>query len=77
MAKRKIYHVTQRPDGNWQVKTEGARRALSTHSTKAEAVDRGRSVAKSHPLGQLVIHKRDGRIQTEHTYGKDPFPPKG
>jgi len=24
-----------------------------------------------------VIRRKDGQIQTEHTYGKDPFPPKG
>jgi len=28
-------------------------------------------------LGQVVIHKKDMTIQTEHTYGKDPYPPKG
>jgi hypothetical protein len=27
--------------------------------------------------GQLVIHKQNGRIQTEHTYGNDPRRRKG
>ena len=77
MAKRKVYHVTKRSDGEWQVKQEGASRASSVHGTKHEAVDQGRQTAKSAELGQLVIHKQDAKIQTEHTYGKDPYPPKG
>jgi hypothetical protein len=28
-------------------------------------------------LCQLVIHGKDGRIQTEHTYGRDPRRSKG
>jgi hypothetical protein len=26
---------------------------------------------------QLVIHTADGKIETEHTYQDDPFPPRG
>jgi hypothetical protein len=26
---------------------------------------------------QLVIHRKDGTIQDERTYRKDPYPPKG
>ena len=77
MAKRTKYHVTKRPDGQWQAKTEGASRASAVAKTKAEAVDRARDLAKAQPLGQVIIHKSDGKIQTEHTYGSDPYPPKG
>jgi len=77
MAHRKTYHVTQNQQGDWNVKATRASRASSSHETKAEAVERGRELAKSQPLGQLVIHGRDGKIQTEHTYRKDPYPPKG
>ena len=35
------------------------------------------TLAKKGPLGQIKIHKQDGKIQTEHTYGGDPHPPKG
>jgi hypothetical protein len=77
MANRKTYHVTPNGDGGWNVKGQGASRASSTHDTKAEAIDRGRDLAKSQNLGQLVIHKQDGTIQTEYTYGQDPHPPKG
>jgi hypothetical protein len=27
--------------------------------------------------GQLRVKGRDGRIQTEHTYSNDPYPPEG
>jgi len=77
MAKRTKYHVTKRPDGRWQAKEEGASRASMVAHTKAEVVDQARDLAKSKPLGQLFIHKSDGRIQSERTYGKDPYPPKG
>lgn len=59
------------------MKEENASRASSSHDTKAEAVDRAKELAKNQELGQVVIHKKDMTIQTEHTYGKDPYPPKG
>jgi len=76
MASRKTYHIVPNQDG-WKVQAEGAQRASSSHDNKAAAVDRARQLAKAQPLGQMIIHKRDGSFQTEHTYGKDPHPPKG
>ena len=75
MSRKKV-HVVPHAEG-WAVKNEGAGRASSVHQTKQEAVDAGRSQARSAPEGQLLIHGQDGRIQTEHTYGNDPHPPKG
>lgn len=76
MSNRKIYHVT--PHGNgWQVKGEGAKRAAGVFDTKVEAVKVGVDLAQKPPLGELRIHRQDGTIQDERTYGKDPFPPKG
>jgi len=77
MPKRKTYHVTPGTDGGWKVKEENASRALSKHDTKADAINRAKEAAKNQELGQVVIHKKDMTIQTEHTYGKDPYPPKG
>jgi len=77
MSKRAKYHVTKRPDGRWQAKAEGASRAAAVLKTKAVTIDKARDLAKSQPLGQVVIHKSNGRIQTEYTYGKDPCPPVG
>jgi hypothetical protein len=36
-----------------------------------------KELAKSFPKAQGVIHKQNGKIQTEYTYGSDPYPPKG
>ena len=77
MGKRKVYHVTPSGKGGWNVQKEGAKRASDHLGTKAEAVARGKELAKSGSLGQIKIHGQDGRIQTEHTYGKDPERYKG
>ncbi|MBN1316698.1 MAG: DUF2188 domain-containing protein [Anaerolineales bacterium] len=78
MSDRKVYHVI--PDGNsgsWKIKVEGGQRASSVHKTKAEAEQAARNLAKNQPLGQLVVHGSDGKIQKEYTYGRDPYPPVG
>jgi len=72
MTKRD-YHVTTHSDG-WQVRREGAERASSTHDTKAEAIERGRELARQEKV-ELVIHRRDGQIRDSDSYGNDPNPP--
>ncbi len=78
MSDRKKYHVVpDGSDGSWKVKGEGSSRASNIFDNKADAVDRAKDLAKTQPLGQIIIHRGDGTIQTEHTYGKDQYPPKG
>jgi len=77
MAERKVYHVTKNQGTGWDVKKEGGKKASANFDTKQEAVQRGRGLAKNAPLGQIKIHGQNGKIQTEHTYGKDPYPPEG
>ena len=77
MAKRQVYHVTKNRGSGWDVKKEGGQKASGNFGTKQEAIQRGKGLAKSAPLGQIKIHGQNGKIQTEHTYGKDPYPPKG
>ncbi|PKL76222.1 MAG: hypothetical protein CVV27_11395 [Candidatus Melainabacteria bacterium HGW-Melainabacteria-1] len=70
---RVVYHVV--PDskfGGWLIKQQKQTQPISSHRTKAEAVAAGKALAKSHALGQLIIHLSNGRIETEFTYGKDP-----
>lgn len=63
-----VYHV--KPDGDrWSTQAEGAGRPHRTHDTKKEAVTEARSLAGSNPPARLVIHKSDGTIQRQHTYG--------
>jgi hypothetical protein len=68
---RKTYHVTPAGD-DWRVKRAGAERADSIHENKADAIARAKVLAKQAPLGQVRVHRGDGEIQTEYTYGKDP-----
>lgn len=77
MIKRKKYHVTQQPDGDWQGKLPGAERASVVESTKEKALRETIKLAKRAPLGQVVIHRGDNVIQSERTYGKDPRKYKG
>lgn len=55
---------------------EGGERASATATTKQAAIERARALAKPES-GQVIIHGTDGRIQSERSYGNDPFPPKG
>lgn len=76
MAKRTKLHVVYNVN-KWQLKKENSSRALSNHQTKAEAVTNGRNMAKNQKPSQLLIHNKNGRISNEHTYGSDPYPPRG
>ncbi|MFR9777919.1 DUF2188 domain-containing protein [Micromonospora sp. MS34] len=71
---RKEYHVVPNGDG-WKVEHGG--RSVGTHDTKHAAVEAGRQVARDNQPSQLVVHTADGKIETEHTYQDDPFPPAG
>lgn len=73
--KDKTYRVTPHADG-WSVKRDGAQRAAAVYDTKAEAVARAKEIARPREL-QVVVHGQNGQIQTEYTYGHDPYPPKG
>lgn len=76
MSDRRVYDVI--PSGDqWSVRERGAGRAVGNFENKSDAVQRAREVANNQPLAQVVIHKQDGTIQTEHTYGDDPHPPEG
>jgi hypothetical protein len=68
-------HVVPTPSG-WGVRGTGASRASSVHKTQAEAIARGREVARNQGT-ELYIHGEDGRIRERMSYGNDPHPPKG
>lgn len=78
MTKRRDVRVVPDKAGSgWAVKVDGDK--TSGHRTKAVAVDKAIASAKrGGEPSSLKIHKQDGTIQEERTYGgKDPFPPKG
>jgi hypothetical protein len=78
MAKRNVIYVNpNKKKGGWDVKKQGAKRAQKHFETKDPAIQFGKKLAKGSGPGQLKVKKQNGRIQTEHTYGDDPYPPKG
>lgn len=76
MSSRRVYDVSPKGE-QWKVKERGAERAIGVFDRKEDAVDRAREVAAKQPLAQVVVRKQDGSIQTEYTYGDDPYPPAG
>ena len=76
MPKRKVWDIEPRGRQGWAVQREGASRADSLHETRDAAMSRAVELAKG-AGGQLRIKGRDGRIQSERTYGNDPHPPRG
>jgi len=74
---RKVYHVVRR-DEIWHVRRTRARRASGCHSSKAAAIRQAKGLAdRPGLLGQVVVHGRDGKVQTEWTYGDDPRGTRG
>jgi hypothetical protein len=70
-----VYHVVpRRQDSRWNVKKEGATRPSAVCDTKDEAVEQARGFAKNQPWSRLVVHRKDGTIADEFTYGtpRDP-----
>ena len=74
MTKRN-QHVVPREDG-WAVQSAGAKRATELFDRKTDAVDRARDIARNQGT-ELLVHGRNGQIQSKDSHGNDKFPPKG
>lgn len=69
---RVVYHVVPSSSAEkWVVSQENAefRREFET---KDEAVEFAKGHAQSAGLGQVKVHKKDGNMEYESTYGEDP-----
>ena len=55
----------------WVVKQRGRTRPLTQSHSKMVAIDLALKLARSAQTAQLFIHRRDGSIETEHTFGED------
>jgi hypothetical protein len=73
MAARQVFQSVLTRDG-WQVRKN--KRVVSSHPTQKEseaaAIELARGAYDGGGLGQAVLHKSDGSIREERTYGKDP-----
>ncbi len=72
----KNQHVTPHPDGGWQIKGAGNSKATARTSTQGEAFQIAREIARNQE-SELLIHRPNGQIRHKHSYGNDPYPPKG
>lgn len=72
---RKTHHVVTNPKGGWSVKKGGSSRASKSFETKSDATKYAREISKNQKT-ELVIHKKDGKIQRSDSHGPDPNPPK-
>jgi hypothetical protein len=74
---RTVFHVATR-DGKWVVTREGRPDGeFDAFETQHEAIERARDEAQQQRPSQVKIHRADGTIQNEFTYGDDPYPPAG
>ena len=73
MPTRTKFHVTPFHNG-WQVKAEGAAEfdQEAVVDTKEHAIDLARGHARQVQPSQVIVHKSDGVIEEEFTYGDDP-----
>ena len=73
MAKRTVYHFTyDKAADDWKLMKQGAKRATRRFKTKTEGLPEAVKLVRKIEPSQLKIHKRDGKIQEERTYGDDP-----
>jgi hypothetical protein len=69
---RAVYHVVPNSSGErWVVSREKAE-YRKEFDTKDEAVEHARQKAQEGELGQIKVHKKDGNMEYESTYGDDP-----
>lgn len=71
---RKTHHVLPNSTGGWDVKKGGAERVTKHLDTKQQAIDYARTVSQNQGT-ELIIHKKDGKIQKTDSHGNDPCPP--
>jgi DNA-binding transcriptional regulator PaaX len=81
-ATRVVYHLVHRnSDDQWHLSVVGADDDVAAFASKEEARQDGERRGRQHvnrgELAQLVVHRQDGSIETEFTYGADPRETQG
>jgi uncharacterized protein DUF2188 len=71
-SNRTVYHVVPNASGErWVVSQENGE-FREEHRTKEEAVNAAKERARSQEPSQVKVHKQDGNMEYESTYGDDP-----
>jgi hypothetical protein len=76
MSKLKSTHIVPNPNGGWDIKSGGSKKATKHFDRKSDAVDRGREISRN-KKGELFIHGKDGKFQNRDSHGNDPRSSKG
>ena len=71
MGKKSNIWVTKHPQGGWQSKREGSKKALGIFDTQAEAIEHSIKQAKIDRV-EVITQGRDGKIRSKDSYGYDP-----
>lgn len=74
MTKKNQYVV--RNGDAWGVRGEGNSRLTGSFNTQAQAIKRGREIARNQG-SELRIQGKDTKFREAWSYGNDPYPPKG
>ncbi|MBR5822667.1 MAG: DUF2188 domain-containing protein [Paludibacteraceae bacterium] len=74
MAGKSVHVVYS--ENQWKVKQENSQRSSGNFETQKQAFERAREIAINNNQ-EVAIHGMDGRIRAKHSYGNDPYPPKG
>jgi hypothetical protein len=74
MAKnRTVYHVVPNANADhWVVSQESNDSFREEYRTKEEAVNAAKERARGQEPSQVKVHKQDGNMEYESTYGEDP-----
>lgn len=79
MAQPEKRTVQKRPDGQFEVKKDGARRASAVTPTQSAGIDRARDILRNAGGGELKVRGLDGTIRKQDTVpkGNDPRSSRG
>lgn len=71
-TRRKVFHVSPNSSGEkWVVSQENSE-FKREFETKTEAEEFAKTTAKKAELAQVKVHRKDGNMEYESTYGDDP-----
>jgi uncharacterized protein DUF2188 len=71
-SNRTVYHVVPNASGEQWVVSQENGEFREEHRTKEEAVNAAKERARSQEPSQVKVHKHDGNMEYESTYGDDP-----
>ena len=70
---RIVYHVVPNADqSRWVISIENDDTFREEYDTKSEAVEAAKTRARSEEPSQVKVHRKDGNMEYESTYGDDP-----